>query len=192
MNVKTFASLALALALTGTAASAQLAADPPSPPAREPTRAAAYFHEVVWPLTWAEPLGYTVWDHAREEPDSWGADTDGMLKRLASHTGRTAISFSVRHGVAAILGEPADPVRCASAVGGARLVGAALEPIADRGCNGAVRVAIPRITARLASSFAPMAWNEPEYSAADGALSFATGVVTLAAFRVGRVLLFKN
>lgn len=184
------AGIALGLALLAGRAAAQSAGDagPPPPPARETGRMAAFVHEASRPATWAEPLGYTVYDQLRDEPEGWDSDTDGLARRLGSHTGRTAISLSVRHGTAALLDAPADPVRCASATGAARVAGAALEPFADLGCDGAVRPAVPRLAARAASAFAPLAWRQPGYTAGSAAKGIASGLVSAALLGAAKAL----
>lgn len=183
------AMVALGLALAARPGAAQ-PAQPDAPAVRDSSRWGDFVHEVSRPLTWAEPLGYTVYDQVQDNPEAWGSDADGLGRRLAAHTGRTAISLTVRHGTAALLDAPAHPVRCPTAGGGARLLAAALEPVADRGCDGRVRVAVPRIAARVASGFAPLAWHHPDYTAGKAAQEVATGFASSAVLNVLKVLVF--
>ncbi|HEX6038671.1 hypothetical protein [Longimicrobium sp.] len=179
----------LGLALLARSCPAQEAPGPP-PSARDTSRLADFLHEASRPLTWAEPLGYTVYDQVRGNPEAWDQDAEGLGRRLAAHAGRTAISLTVRHGTAALLHAPAHPVPCATARGSARVAQAALEPVADRGCDGHVRIALPRITARVASGLAPLVWHYPDYTAETAAKEVASGFVSSALLNVARVLVF--
>jgi hypothetical protein len=182
------ACLALGVALMPDRGAAQSAPEPLPPPARDTSRMAAFLHEASRPASWAEPLGYSVYDQLADKPDAWDGNADGYARRLGSHAGRTAVSLSVRHGVASLLRAPARPVRCPTATGEARIAEAALSPVADRGCDGAVRIAVPRIAARVASAFAPLAWHQPDYNAEHAVTGIATGVVSAVLLSVAKVV----
>lgn len=182
------AAAALGLALLARPSAAQQVPQASPPAAQDTSRWADFLHEASRPMTWAESLGYTVYDQVRDNPDSLDQDADGLGRRLAAHAGRTAISLTVRHGTAALLDAPAHPVACATATRGARIAQAALKPVADRGCDGRVRVAIPRIAARVASGFAPLAWHHPGYTAENAATEIASGFVSSALLNVVKVL----
>ena len=115
--------VALGAVLLGTPATAQIISEAP---AAEGSRMSNFFRDATQPGRWAEPLGITVYEQLGDHPGEWDEDTQGFGQRLAANAGRTAISLTVRHGVAAVLGVPAGPVRCAAASSGARLTGAVL------------------------------------------------------------------
>jgi hypothetical protein len=162
----------------------------PELPATAPRgRFADYVHDATNPFTWASPLASAVYDQTQDTPEGWNEDSDGMGRRLASSAGKTAISLTVKHGTAALLGVPAHPVHCASATGGARLLEAALEPIGDRTCSGALHPSVPRLAGRVASRFAPLLWHQPGYTASKAATGIATGIATSALLKVGLAII---
>ena len=182
-----FVALGLVLpADRGAAQSGPSALDPPPEP--DAGRMSDFLREASRPVTWAEPIGYSVYDQLRDHPEGWDEDADGYGRRLASHAGRTAVTLTVRHGVAALLDAPAHPVRCPAASGSARLAAAALSPVADLGCGGSVRPAVPRVAARVAGAFAPLAWHQPDYGADTAARGIASGIVSSALLNVAKVL----
>lgn len=176
--------LAAALALLATPCAAQDAREIPAPLQRDTSRFAAFAHDAVKPMTWGRPIVLAVMDQARDRPDGWSEDSDGMGRRFAARGGQAAISLTVRHGMAALLRQPVNPVRCATTTGGARLAEAALEPIANHACGGGVHLAVPRIAARVASGFAPLAWHQPDFTASKAARGVAIGFATSALIKV--------
>jgi hypothetical protein len=182
------------IALTGAAFAAVFAAvhpcaaqqriEAPASVPRDTGRFAAFVREASEPLRWAEPAATAVYDQTRDKPTGWNEDSDGMAQRMASQLGKAAISLTVRHSVAALLGQPAAPVRCATATGGARIVAAALESIADRGCDGSIHPSVPRMAGRVASGFAPLLWHQPDYTASKAAVGLASGVASSALLKV--------
>jgi len=186
--MKPFALAGAALAVAAFAyvhpLAAQQVSEVPSTAPVQRGRFDDFLHDAARPYGWGEHAATAVYAQLRDKPEGWNEDSDGMGRRFAASEGKAAISLTVRHGVAALLGVSAHPVRCATATGGARLVEAALEPIADRGCGGSVHPSIPRITARAASSFAPLLWHQPGFTSSKAATGLATGVVTSALLKV--------
>jgi len=81
------------LALLATPGAAQQVPEPPLPAARETSRIGDVAREAPGPMTWAEPLGYTVYDQVRDDPDDWDSDADGRGRRLAANAGFAPLAW---------------------------------------------------------------------------------------------------
>lgn len=143
-------------------------------------RARAYVRDVTDPGAWLGVAAAGVWDHIRDDPDSWGGDADGLARRMASRGGQHIVSASTRHGVAAALDRSTEYRRCECTDPGGRIANAFLETYTDRDRQGRRAVSIPRIAGAYAGALAPLAWRpdtDVGDAVRDGTLSLAFSIV---------------
>jgi hypothetical protein len=127
-------------------------------------------------------VGRSAFDQVQEDPESWGDDTEGFGKRVASNAGRRFVQESVHHGLAYMLGRSTDYQPCGCTSLGGRLGNSFVEAVTDRDDQGNRAFSISQFAGNYAGAFAPALWMPDEdWDAGKAALNGTTAFIFTAA-----------
>ena len=137
-------------------------------------------HRLVSDLVYGTAMGivFSGVDQWRDDPEEWGDSWNGYGKRVASNLGGFYIQEGVTYGLSSAMNRPMQYNRCNCVGTGKRASWAVRGAFFDQLPNGKQPLAVPRIVAAYAGSFAQVAWRPSNGN--NAWLGFTRGTSSLA------------